>query len=153
MYQKIKLSQPYLCCLSPIVQPPDIKTTSWYKWGGKKLKCLKLSSWAPGEKILEKSKNWQFPWLLDGNGEWGRREGGRQGLGGRGAEGWQHICQKKDCLSVLRERYNPQTVSIGLKSASKSKLIIDRIKTELTSSESWGILWKQSWAIANNWDF
>lgn len=61
-------------------------------------------------------------------------------MGGRGAEGWQHICQKKDCLSVLRERYNPQTVSIGLKSASKSKLIIDRIKTELTSSESWGIL-------------
>lgn len=26
----MKLSQPYLCCLFPSVQPPDIKTTCWY---------------------------------------------------------------------------------------------------------------------------
>lgn len=74
MYQKIKLSQPYLCCLSPIVQPPDIKTTSWYKqWGGEKeikvFEFIQLGPWRHDDGRKKGTNNLPGFWMAVGDRE------------------------------------------------------------------------------------
>lgn len=62
---------------------------------------------------------------------------------------WQHVCQK--IASASSGKHTTQkTLSVGFKGVSKANLIINRVKKELTSLESWAILRKQSSETVNN---